>query len=415
MRSIGFFAAAICAACGGRSGLVTPAGADAPDASHAADPEDAGGAVDAATAVDAARAADAGCAWGFAPLAVYDNAGSAPVAIAIADLDGDGHADLAVNNYGGEPGGITLNTLRNNGDATFAPWQSYPSIVSFSITQGPFVSVASTDLVVGCDLFVNTGHGVFGSPLPYSPNGLCGFQDSYNNLVASDFDGDGQLDFGWSPLGRGVAIYLNRDGGSFEEVDTALNPVTPYMEAMTSADFDRDGRPDLAGVSWGYGFPSYLRILHNTGAGRFAETDIPQGDEFPKVIAAGDLDGDGWPDLVLDEATSGMAVLLNRRDGSFGAATRYTFAEEVRSIVIGDLNGDSAADVVFGGYGLGELGVFFNRGDGTFAPADHWRLTNNPWTVALGDLNGDGHLDIATAVSGVSNSNGINVFLSRCQ
>src|SRR6185369_9831122 len=84
------------------------------------------------------------------------------------------------------------------------------------------------------------------------------------------------------------------------------------------------------------------------------------------------------------------AVLLNRRDGSFGAATRYTFAEEVRSIVIGDLNGDSAADVVFGGYGLGELGVFFNRGDGTFAPADHWRLTNNPWTVALGDLNGDG-------------------------
>ena len=187
------------------------------------------------------------------------------------------------------------------------------------------------------------------------------------------------------------------------------------MQATTSADFDQDGRPDLAGVSWGYGFPNYLRILHNIGAARFTETDILQSDQFPEVVAAGDLDGDGWPDLVLDEAYSGIAVLLNRRDGTFGPANRYPFAEEVRSIAIGDLNGDSASDIVLGGYGFGELGIFLNRGDGTFAPADHWRLTNSPQTVALGDLNGDGHLDIATAVSGVSNRNGVNVFLSRCQ
>jgi hypothetical protein len=357
---------------------------------------------------------DAGCAWGFAPLVSY-SAGAAPVAITIADLDGDGHPDLAVNNYGGEPGGITLNTLRNMGDASFAPWQSYESTVSFSMSPGPFISDASADLLVGCDLFPNQRGGVLGAPLAYSPSGNCGSQDSYNNLTVADFDGDGRLDFGWALLLTGVVVYLNRGGGSFDTVETTLNPVTPYMDTMTSADFDRDGRPDLAGVSWGYGYPNYLRIFHNTGDATFAETDIAQGSLTPKVIAAGDLDGDGWPDLVMDDAGTGMAVLLNRGDGTFGPPTTYAFAEEVRSIAIGDLNGDGTSDVVFGGYSFNDLGVFFNLGGGTFAPAARWDLTNNPWTVALGDLNGDGHLDIAVAVTGASGNNGVNVFLSQCE
>jgi hypothetical protein len=147
----------------------------------------------------------------------------------------------------------------------------------------------------------------------------------------------------------------------------------------------------------------------------FSEFDLAQGDHIPELLAAGDLNGDGWPDLVLDDAGAGMRVLLNRGDGSFRPGVSYAFAEEVRSIAIGDLNGDGSSDVIFGGYTFGELGVFFNHGDGTFEPAVHWPITNSPWTIALGDLNGDGHLDIAVAVNGGSNSNSVNVLLSRCQ
>jgi hypothetical protein len=70
---------------------------------------------------------------------------------------------------------------------------------------------------------------------------------------------------------------------------------------------------------------------------------------------------------------------------------------------------------VFGGYSFNDLGVSFNRGDGTFAPAARWDVTNNPWSIALRDLNGDGHLDIATAVTGASGNNSVNVFSLRCE
>jgi hypothetical protein len=249
----------------------------------------------------------------------------------------------------------------------------------------------------------------------YSGSSRCGGQDSFNNLAVADFDGDGRVDFAWALLTDGLIVYLNRSADSFDALKTTPNPVTPYMDAIASADFDRDGRPDLAGVSWGYGYPSYLRLFHNTGAGMFSEFDLAQGDHIPELLAAGDLNGDGWPDLVLDDAGAGMRVLLNRGDGSFRPGVSYAFAEEVRSIAIGDLNGDGSSDVIFGGYTFGELGVFFNHGDGTFEPAVHWPITNSPWTIALGDLNGDGHLDIAVAVNGGSNSNSVNVLLSRCQ
>jgi hypothetical protein len=389
--------AVLCAACGSRSELIPVEEVLPPDALS-----------------DAAFAPDARCTWGFAPLVSYA-AGTAPVAVTIADLDSDGHPDLAVNNYGGDPCGLdlTLVTLHNTGLGTFTPWHTYDSAVSFSIAAGALVSATSVDLLAGCDLFPNEGRGMFGAPLSYGTQ--CGAQDSYNNLVLADFDGDGRTDFAWAMLTGGLVVQLNRGGGNFDPVDTTINPVTPYMDTMTGADLDHDGRPDLAGTSWGYGFPSYIRLFHNTGDGSFGETDLPAGDDDLDVIAAGDLDGDGWPDLVVDDTSYGMEVLLNRRDGTFGPPAMYPFSSEVRSIAIGDLDGDGASDVVFGGYGIAALGVFHNRGDGTFAPAVDWPVTNSPWSVALGDLNGDGHLDVAAADTGASGTSTVDVFLSQCQ
>jgi len=351
------------------------------------------------------------CTWGFSPPATYA-AGQSPVAIAIADFDNDGNPDLAVGSYVGYPPGPSLNLLHNKGDGTFSAWTSYPSDISFNLVVGPFASQQSKDIIAGCDLFPSAGAGTFASPLTYSQTYNCGIQIPTNNLVAADFDGDGRLDFAWANYDV-IAVYLNRGAGQFFEVDTST-----YVESLATGDLDGDGRPDLVAVSWGYGNPSYLKILLNTGDGTFSQQYIDEGYDNLSDVAVGDLNGDGAPDIVVPHlAYPGvLEVRLNQGDATFGASTTYAAnLFEVRSTAIGDLNGDGANDLVFANYGEQSLAVFFNQGDGTFGPQVDWSLATDPYSVALGDLNSDGHLDVAVAGSSSSGGYSVIVFLSECK
>jgi hypothetical protein len=136
-----------------------------------------------------------------------------------------------------------------------------------------------------------------------------------NNLVVADFDDDdGRPDFAWG-IGSMVGVYLNRGGGSFEEVDTTTTTVTPYSESIAGGDFDRDGLPDLIAAGDGHGNPSFVDVLYGTGNGTFEITELNQDFQSPMAVAAGDLTGDGWPDFVVVDPPAGRKVLLNDREG----------------------------------------------------------------------------------------------------
>jgi hypothetical protein len=193
---------------------------------------------------------------------------------------------------------------------------------------------------------------------------------------------------------------------------TALSflPVTTFPvgidpRAVTVADFNHDGKPDLAVFNLGPSSTSTsqntLSVLLGNGDGSFQQavsTNVPSS--FPSV-AVGDFNGDGLPDVALPIAGSGalptVAVLLGKGDGSFQPNVLLTsVGQSPLSVAVGDFDGNGALDLVTANSN-GTLSVLLGNGDGTFQPQTDLDVGGAPRSVAVGDFNGDGKLDVVAA------------------
>ncbi len=119
-------------------------------------------------------------------------------------------------------------------------------------------------------------------------------------------------------------------------------------------------------------------------------------------VATADFNGDG----ALDLATGGTFaenVLLNQRDGTFGAPAAYPYAADCNylgTIVADDVTGDGAPDLIRSCFQGGALvSVRANNGDGTLGPEKTFATGDWPWGLAVADLSGDGRHDLAVANS----------------
>jgi hypothetical protein len=170
---------------------------------------------------------------------------------------------------------------------------------------------------------------------------------------------------------------------------------------LTVADFDRDGRPDIA-VS--ISDKDVVGIYRNLGAGSFASQTPYSGVTAPNGIASADFDGDGFPDLAVTggaTAPHSIAVFTNRRDGSLASPHFYDIdasGSRAGFLAAGDLNGDGHLDLVATSYSTSTIAVFLNDGNGTLLPATTISLSHAN-RLSLGDLDGDGALDLAVAGS----------------
>jgi hypothetical protein len=180
------------------------------------------------------------------------------------------------------------------------------------------------------------------------------------------------------------------------------NPVTaPKPNVIAAGDFNGDGIPDLA-VSSSNPNPGgvVLSILLGNGDGTFTETASPTVGLYPGSITVGDFNDDGIPDLAvtsLYEQT--VTILLSNGDGTFASSVPILhMASAPESVAVGDLNSDGIADLaVVAGY---SIKIFLGNGDGTFnATAASPKTGRAPITVAMGDFNGDGNVDLAVTNS----------------
>ncbi|MEP6916905.1 MAG: VCBS repeat-containing protein [Acidobacteriota bacterium] len=121
----------------------------------------------------------------------------------------------------------------------------------------------------------------------------------------------------------------------------------------------------------------------------------------PRALAAADVNGDSWPDLIVGGTVPGtIAVLLNRGlaagtdKARFQASARIAVGGGPFDLAVGDLNRDGRADIAVANADSDAVTLLFGTGRGEFGPTIDLPLDGNPRGIALGDFNRDGAPDI---------------------
>jgi superoxide dismutase len=205
---------------------------------------------------------------------------------------------------------------------------------------------------------------------------------------------------------------------SFAAIYTAGNQ--PY--SVAAADVNGDGWPDLICVNYG---DNTISVFTNDGSGLFGSNATYSVGSLPKSVVAVDVNGDGWVDLVCaNHGGSTLSVLTNNRNGGFvlssspSTISTGTVGSGPEMVIAADVNRDGTMDLVTANSGDdGSLSILTNDGSGGFKLASVLSLPSGLWTfsVAAADVNGDGWVDLIcpNSYNSVSNGNTLSVFTNN--
>lgn len=341
-------------------------------------------------------------------------ASNGPIAIALADMNGDGALDaVSVHTLSKVSimSGACDGTLGAPRTFDAGSWATDIAVADFNQDGRPDVA-ANSGLANKVWVYLNLGGGQLSEPqLLDAGNGPWG-------VAAGDVSGDGLPDLVAANNYSGtLSVFINAGNGTFAPARTVTSPGQGTID-VAIGDVNRDGWADLA-VAVGSGTGA-IGLFFNRRDGGFSPmvgyNAVPFGNA-PAQVALGDLNGDGWLDVASAHWSQGqLGVFLGRGDGGLAAQRSYDAGSGLETLRLGDLNGDGKLDAVLtngiiNGVSEQTVSVLLGNGDGTFRPRQQLQAGPNPQAVDLGDLNADGKLDI---VAGVHTIHVLNVFTNTC-
>lgn len=336
------------------------------------------------------------------------------LALAAIDIENDGDLDLLVGRFN-QPSVI----WRNNGFGTFTDTGPSGSLQAIEPTScfavGDVNGDGQDDAVWG-----TIGHGARlllggGNTLWPAPSGSLPTTGQYVSAVCLfDLDNDGDLDLIVAEGGSSArnALYANDGSGFFSDVSSQWQSGgPPGVSEFVPFDADVDGDTDLLLLSWNA--PPVL--LRNSG-NMFASMAVAPNLSNANCAAAGDVDGDGDPDLILGFSTSNPALRQDRLLRNSGNAVFFddtvaampVLSNFTSSVHMTDLDGDGDLDAVVGhdqpelfGNRLGFTRLE-NDGSGIFADTSIALPQNDlaGQRGAMFDVDGDGDDDFVFASAG---------------
>lgn len=325
--------------------------------------------------------------------------GTYPSATAFVDVNNDGKPDLVSSNLLTRD--VTVN-LGNGLGAFGAKISSTASGNAGGLAVGDWNGDGKIDAAAvspqqnTLSIMLGDGTGHFGAPRLFTTGAYP------KQVVTADVDADGKADLVIVCRDANkLQVWLGDGTGQFA-LSTALSVTTGGNPSYVSAsDLSGDGKIDLA-VGGGTGTASFMQVFLQ-GAGAFGAPVAYNPGFGPQGITPSDINKDGKVDLLVAltdiSGTGSLALLLGTGGGAFGAPTILGTGNAPKIVAVGDFNQDGNPDVVTANNGGNNLSILQNIGAGAFLTASRINLPSGsfPDAVAAGDFNLDGKADVAIA------------------
>lgn len=300
-----------------------------------------------------------------------------PLFVLAGNFTGSSNLDIAVGMIGSPTTG-PIAVLPGNGDgqlgAALFTSANAASVGAF-LASGDLNGDGKPDLVVldfydtglphgGAQIYLNNGNGTFTAGQLFFLNGGPIVPDYAFSAAIQDLTGDGCPDVALTDAYGLAYVYAGTCSGTVTTPPFSQSGVGDIGVAIQLADVNNDGKPDLVvsgaalsgvgGLGVGSVAGNDLCILLGDGAGHFNSGRVYRGEPSMYGLAVGDLNGDGFLDVVTaNQGSNTVTVFLNDQTGAFGnpqgEPIGYSAGDTnapVSPFLFADVNGNGTQDIV---------------------------------------------------------------------